>query len=223
MKNFIKSLHIFIFCLFLSNIYAQESPKEWQAHFKEVAKLPEYAGVDAVTTDKNGKASFILPIIQTGVSKEELSKKAHLILKNYLGKYMDEYNYDNEKDEDGDLLTQATGLLKFSAYQSFIWNFKVKFLVTFVASDGELAIAISDFKSSIHGEYKGVGGGHEDNFKDVNITTPGYAVNKKYTKVMNNLIGFQRVAIIDLKNLFFKMFNEKMQLPVSELENKSNW
>ena len=87
------------------------------------------------TDNKNGAVSFVLGLDYPGVNKEELSKKAHLIMKNYLGKYMDEYMSDDEPDEDGDLITSVTARGQYAASLSgIIYRTKMKFNFGFVVS-----------------------------------------------------------------------------------------
>ena len=226
MKNLGVSLLMFAGILAMSSVSAQESPmdpKEWHAHFKQASVLPKYASADAVALDKNGEVSFVLGLDYPGVNKEELSKKAHLIMKNYLGKYMDEYMSDDEPDEDGDLLTSVTARGQYAASLSgIIYRTKMKFYFGFVVSDNQIVLVLNNFTSSLQVEFKGMGSGKEDEFNPIHIVGDK-VVNSKNTKVKNNQLGWNRVFVIDTKDKIFNTYKEKMQLSLSELEKSETW
>lgn len=215
-------------CLFLTILWfscsvvsAQSTPKEWSKHFKEVSGTQEYAGVDAVPLDKNGNVVFFLEIPTPNSKKEETSQKAKLILENFLKKYVDEYLLEDKLTDDGELWTEVTAHTNFSTKSmGFIFHIKIKFEIGVYSSNDELFVLLSEFYSSFTTESNGVGGGREDDFKKVAIA---YGVNKNNTKVTNNIVGWQRVGIIDLKKDIFKIFEEKMKLQMSELKVKEQW
>ena len=158
-----------------------------------------------------------------GVNKEELSKKAHLIMKNYLGKYMDEYMSDDEPDEDGDLITSVTARGQYAASLSgIIYRTKMKFNFGFVVSDNQIVLVLNNFTSSLQVEFKGMGPGKEDEFNPIHIVGDK-VVNSKNTKVKNNQLGWNRVFVIDTKDKIFNTYKEKMQLSLSELEKSETW
>ena len=222
-KVYLVGLFITIMFICPNIIYGQNSPKEWSEHFKQVAETPEYAGVDAITLNENGDIFFCLEIPLSGEKKEVISKKAKLILKNSLKKYVDEYVVEDELNGSGELMTQATAKTKFSnKVAAFINHIKIKFNIGILAADGSLAIILKDFQSSTASEVGGQGGGRLDDFKPM-IVTGKYAVNKKNTKVLNNIIGYHRVGVIDLKKDIFNVFEEKIKLPISDLEKKEQW
>ena len=222
-QGFLVRLFIAIMSVCPNVIYGQNSPKEWSEHFKRVAETPEYAGADAVTLNENGDILFGLEIPLSGEKKEEISKKAKLILKNSLKKYVDEYVIEDELSDSGELITQVTANTKFSnKVAAFINHIKIKFNIGILAADGNLTIILSDFQSSTTSEIGGQGGGSLDDFKPM-IVTGKYAVNKKNTKVLNNIIGYQRVGVIDLKKDIFNIFEEKIKLSISGLDKKEQW
>jgi len=222
-KVFLTGLFIAAMSVCPNESFGQISPKEWSEHFKQVAGTPEYAGVDAVTLDENGEILFGLEIPLGGEKKEDISKKAKLILKNSLKKYVDEYIIEDELNDSGALMTQATANTRFSnKVAAFINHIKIKFKIGVLAADGHLTVILNDFQSSTSSEIGGQGGGSLDDLKPM-IVTGKYAVNKKNTKVLNNIIGYQRVGVIDLKNDIFKVFNEKIKLSVSDLDKEKQW
>lgn len=220
---FLVGLFIAVMSLCPNSLFGQDSPKEWSEHFKRVAATPEYAGADAITLDKNGEILFGLEIPLSGENKEDISKKAKLILKNSLKKYVDEYVMEDQLNDSGELMTQVTANTKFSnKVAAFINHIKIKFNIGILAADGSLTIILNGFQSSTTSEVGGQGGGRLDDFKTM-IVTGKYAVNKKNTKVLNNIIGYQRVGVIDLKKDIFNVFEEKIKLPISDLEKKEQW
>ena len=222
-KDFLVGLFITIMSVCPNVTYGQNSPKEWSEHFKRVAETSEYAGADAITLDQNGEILFGLEIPLSGEKKEDISQKAKLILKNSLKKYVDEYIMEDKLNDSGELMTQATANTKFSnKVAAFINHIKIKFKIGILAADGHLTVILNDFQSSTTSEVGGQGGGRLDDFKTM-IVTGKYAVNKKNTKVLNNIIGYQRVGVIDLKKDIFNVFEEKIKLPISDLEKKEQW
>lgn len=217
-------LFVFIFC-FGRFAVAQDSPQEWAKHFKAVAETAEYAGANAITLNPNGNVCFLSEMSIPDLKKEEISQKAKLVLKNFLGKYVNEYVYEDKLNEDGELMTLVTANSKFSTaiLSSMYFHYKLKFEIGIFAANGKLTIFLTNFYSSTTTEYGGQGGGQLDEYQPIVGLTGKFAVNKKNTKVKNSPKGYERVGVIDLKKEIFKTFDSKMKLSISELEKKEQW
>lgn len=199
------------------------SGKEFKQHFKEVCKTPKYASADAVPTTADGEPIFSKEYTLEGTSKKEISAKVNLILKNSLGGYLDDYIV-KDKTDNADIKTEVTGHYTFDYHlgASFFNRYFMKYNIITSATDGKLKVVVTNFSCACQTLGDGVGGTGDGEYASMAaINSTKYAVDKKFTKVRTFYWGYLRVAAIDLSDIVFNAFNEKILLPIEKLNSQS--